>query len=68
MDENNKEVASEVEENKDSLNSEKTAVLTKEELEEDLKFANAVASLCVTKHGGLPALPVYEEVEKLLKL
>lgn len=42
--------------------------LTKAELEEDLKFANAVASLCVTRHGGLPALPVYEEVEKLLKL
>ena len=41
MDENNKEVVSEVEENKDSLNSEKTAVLTKEELEEMLASERA---------------------------
>lgn len=40
--------------------------LTHEELKESMKFACGVAALCVTKRGGLPALPVLSEVEKLL--
>ena len=36
---------------------------SKEELEEDLRFANTVAALCVTKRGAIPALPSLEEVE-----
>lgn len=40
--------------------------LTKEELEKKLWFANCVASLCVTKRGGLPALPTIEEVRGIL--
>ena len=40
---------------------------TKAELEEDLRFANAVASLCVTKRGGIPALPDLETVETFIK-
>ena len=41
--------------------------INKSELEEDLRFANAVASLCVTKRGAIPALPTLEEVEKFLQ-
>ena len=37
---------------------------TKKELEEDLNFANTVASICVTRRGAIPALPTLEEVEK----
>lgn len=40
---------------------------SKQELEEDLKFANAVASICVTRRGAIPALPTLEETEYLLK-
>lgn len=40
--------------------------LTKEELEKKLYFANCVASLCVTKRGGLPALPTMGEVNGIL--
>ena len=36
---------------------------TKEEIESDLSFANAVAALCVTKRGAIPALPALSEVE-----
>jgi len=39
---------------------------TKAELEEDLRFANAVASICVTRRGAIPALPNLEEVEEFL--
>lgn len=39
---------------------------TKEIIEEDLRFANAVASLCVTKRGGIPALPTLSDTEKFL--
>ena len=39
-------------------------VFTKDELEEDLNFANTVASICVTRRGAIPALPTLEEVEK----
>ena len=35
---------------------------TKEDLEKDLNFANAVASICVTRRGAIPALPTLEEV------
>ncbi len=37
---------------------------TKGELEEDLNFANTVASICVTRRGAIPALPTLSEVEK----
>ncbi len=37
------------------------------DLEDDLRFANAVASLCVTKRGGIPALPNLKETEEFLK-
>ena len=40
---------------------------TKEELIEDLNFANSVASLCVTKRGAIPALPTYEETVAFLE-
>ena len=36
---------------------------TKEGIESDLSFANAVAALCVTKRGAIPALPALSEVE-----
>ena len=36
---------------------------TKEGIESDLGFANAVAALCVTKRGAIPALPALSEVE-----
>jgi fructokinase len=39
---------------------------TKTELEADLRFANAVASLCVTKRGGIPAMPGLSEVSVFL--
>lgn len=37
------------------------------ELEDALTFANAVASLCVTKRGAIPALPDISSVEELLE-
>ena len=40
---------------------------TKAELEEDLEFANAVASICVTKRGAIPALPELKDVLEFLK-
>ena len=40
---------------------------TKESLEKDLEFANAVASLCVTKRGAIPALPSLAETEAFLQ-
>lgn len=40
--------------------------ITKDELEDALKFANAVASLCVTKRGAIPALPTLQEVKQFL--
>ncbi len=40
---------------------------TKEELEADLKFANTVASICVTRRGAVPALPSLSEVEESLR-
>jgi fructokinase len=39
---------------------------SKDELEADLHFANAVASLCVTKRGAIPAMPALQEVVKAL--
>ena len=41
---------------------------TKEELEADLEFANAVASLCVTRRGAIPALPDLSETEAFLNV
>lgn len=37
--------------------------LSLEKAAEYAAFANAVAALCVTKHGGLPSLPSLEEVK-----
>mgnify|MGYP003374471409 CR=1 FL=1 len=41
--------------------------LTKEELEEYVRFGNAVASLCVEKRGAIPAMPTLIEVEERLR-
>lgn len=38
------------------------------ELQEAVRFANAVGALTTTKTGGIPALPSLEEVHKLLAL
>ncbi len=40
---------------------------TKEQIEKDISFANAVASLCVTKRGAIPALPTLEETEAFVE-
>lgn len=40
---------------------------TKEEIERDIAFANAVASLCVTKRGAIPALPTLDDTQKFIK-
>ncbi|MCR5763824.1 MAG: carbohydrate kinase [Treponema sp.] len=40
---------------------------TKEEIEKDISFANAVASLCVTKRGAIPALPTLAETEAFIQ-
>lgn len=45
-----------------ALNNVKPADLTKEQAEEYLKFANAVAGLCVEKRGAIPAMPTLEQV------
>ncbi|HKL84785.1 MAG TPA: carbohydrate kinase [Treponemataceae bacterium] len=37
------------------------------EIEEDLYFANAVASMCVTRRGAIPAMPDLSEVTKLIQ-
>ena len=47
--------------------SENPLLYTKEELEEHLAFANAVASICVTRRGALPALPSMSETEEFIK-
>lgn len=39
---------------------------TQEQLEQDLNFANATAALCVTKRGGIPALPELNAVKEFL--
>lgn len=39
---------------------------TQAELEADLRFANTVASICVTRRGAIPALPALSEVEEAL--
>lgn len=36
-------------------------------LEKDLAFANAVASICVTRRGAIPAMPTINEVEFFLR-
>jgi fructokinase len=43
------------------------AELTREGAEDILRFANAVASLCVQKRGAIPAMPGREEVERLCR-
>ena len=46
--------------------SENPLDFTKEELESNLKFANSVASICVTRRGAIPALPTLMEVEEFM--
>lgn len=41
-------------------------ILEKEELIEFAKFGNAVASLCVSKKGAIPAIPYSSDVKNLL--
>lgn len=41
-------------------------VFTQEEIERDISFANAVASLCVTRRGAIPALPSRAETEAFM--
>lgn len=38
-----------------------------EQVEECARFGNAVASLCVQRRGGIPAIPTYQEVSALQK-
>ena len=45
-----------------ALNNVKPADLTAAQAEEYLKFANAVAGLCVEKRGAIPAMPTLEQV------
>ena len=40
---------------------------SREDLEKDLAFANAVASICVTRRGAIPALPTLEETQAFLQ-
>lgn len=40
--------------------------LTIEELKKCVRFANAVAGICVTRRGAIPAMPTLEEVEEKL--
>ena len=42
-------------------------VFSKAEIEQDIAFANAVASLCVTKRGAIPALPTFDETIAFMK-
>ncbi len=42
-------------------------VFTQKEIEHDISFANAVASLCVTKRGAIPALPTRIDTEKFMQ-
>lgn len=44
----------------------KTSDVTLTEASEFARFGNAVASLCVEKRGGIPAIPQLEEVKKRL--
>ena len=41
--------------------------VTLEEAKRFARFGNAVASLCVEKRGGIPAMPTMEQVEERLK-
>ena len=45
----------------------KPADVTLAEAEEFARFGNAVASLCVEKRGGIPAIPKLSEVLERLK-
>ena len=42
------------------------AEVTLEEAKSFARFGNAVASLCVEKRGGIPAMPTMEQVEARL--
>ena len=40
---------------------------TKEQIESDITFANAVASICVMGRGAIPALPTLEKTQEFIK-
>lgn len=40
--------------------------ITAEQAESFARFGNAVAALCITRRGGIPAMPTLEETERLL--
>ncbi len=50
-----------------SKSDKKPNELTLDEAADFARFANAVASLCVEKHGAIPAMPSLDEVEKRIK-
>lgn len=45
----------------------KVEELSLEELKQCVRFANAVAGICVTRRGAIPAMPTLKEVEEKLK-
>ena len=50
-----------------SKDGKRPEVFTMDELEEYVRFGNAVASLCVEKKGAIPAMPTLAQVEKQIK-
>ena len=50
-----------------SKDGKRPEVFTMDELEEYVRFGNAVASLCVERKGAIPAMPTLAQVEKQIK-
>ena len=50
-----------------SKDGKRPEVFTMDELEEYVRFGNALASLCVEKKGAIPAMPTLAQVEKQIK-
>ena len=50
-----------------SKDGKRPEVFTMDELEEYVRFGNAVANLCVEKKGVIPAMPTLAQVEKQIK-
>ena len=48
------------------LSGKKPCEVTLEEAAQFARFGNAVASLCVEKRGGIPAMPTMEQVQERL--
>jgi fructokinase len=49
-----------------SKSGKKPTEVTLDEAAEFARFANALASLCVEKRGGIPAMPELSDIEKKL--